>query len=95
MNPGKLIFGLIAAMMITLAACTPKASPTAAGQGKVTYTCPMHPEVVSDKPGSCPKCGMDLVTADAKGGHNHGDCKMKRNKDGYNYGGSGGGCGMR
>ncbi|QAA81634.1 copper-translocating P-type ATPase [Aequorivita sp. H23M31] len=25
------------------------------------YTCPMHPEVISDEPGSCPKCGMDLV----------------------------------
>ena len=25
-----------------------------------TYTCPMHPEVRSDKPGSCPKCGMAL-----------------------------------
>jgi Heavy metal binding domain len=25
------------------------------------YTCTMHPEVVSDKPGKCPKCGMDLV----------------------------------
>jgi Cu(I)/Ag(I) efflux system membrane fusion protein len=25
------------------------------------YTCPMHPTVVSDKPGSCPVCGMDLV----------------------------------
>lgn len=28
---------------------------------KVTYTCPMHPEVKSDKPGSCPKCGMKLI----------------------------------
>jgi len=24
------------------------------------YTCPMHPEVQSDKPGKCPKCGMNL-----------------------------------
>ncbi|KAK3582453.1 hypothetical protein CHS0354_023999 [Potamilus streckersoni] len=24
------------------------------------YTCPMHPEIISDKPGSCPKCGMNL-----------------------------------
>ncbi len=27
---------------------------------KVQYTCPMHPEVVSDRPGDCPKCGMAL-----------------------------------
>lgn len=25
------------------------------------YTCPMHPEVKSEKPGRCPKCGMNLV----------------------------------
>ncbi|MBN9485275.1 MAG: hypothetical protein J0H46_18120 [Bacteroidetes bacterium] len=25
------------------------------------YTCPMHPEVVTDKPGKCPKCHMTLV----------------------------------
>ena len=25
------------------------------------YACPMHPEVTSDKPGKCSKCGMDLV----------------------------------
>jgi hypothetical protein len=27
----------------------------------VLYTCVMHPEVISDKPGNCPKCGMKLV----------------------------------
>jgi Cu(I)/Ag(I) efflux system membrane fusion protein len=26
-----------------------------------TYTCPMHPTVVSDNPGTCPVCGMELV----------------------------------
>ncbi len=26
-----------------------------------TYSCPMHPEVKSDKAGKCSKCGMDLV----------------------------------
>ncbi len=25
------------------------------------YTCPMHPEIMSDKPGNCSICGMDLV----------------------------------
>ncbi len=25
------------------------------------YTCPMHPEVVKEAPGKCPKCGMKLV----------------------------------
>jgi YHS domain-containing protein len=27
---------------------------------KAVYTCPMHPEVKSDKAGKCPKCGMKL-----------------------------------
>jgi hypothetical protein len=27
----------------------------------VVYTCPMHPEVQSNAPGRCPKCGMTLV----------------------------------
>ena len=30
------------------------------GQAGVEYTCPMHPEIIQDHPGSCPKCGMAL-----------------------------------
>jgi hypothetical protein len=29
-------------------------------QPVAAYSCPMHPEVTSDKPGTCPKCGMKL-----------------------------------
>ncbi len=32
---------------------------------KVLYTCPMHPEVVSENPGDCPICGMYLVKKEA------------------------------
>jgi len=31
---------------------------------KDVFTCPMCPDVKSDKPGKCPKCGMDLVKAE-------------------------------
>jgi len=39
----------------------------AKSSGKIEYTCPMHPEVVSDKPGVCPKCNMKLEPR-SKGG---------------------------
>ena len=28
---------------------------------ELQYSCPMHPEVVQDKPGMCPECGMNLM----------------------------------
>lgn len=31
-----------------------------------TYTCPMHPQVHQEKPGTCPICGMNLVKKEAK-----------------------------
>jgi FtsP/CotA-like multicopper oxidase with cupredoxin domain len=41
----------------------PAAMPV--GSGPVTYACPMHPEVTSDEPGRCPKCGMKLLATQA------------------------------
>ena len=43
-----------------------------------TYTCPMHPEVISDKTGECPKCGMDLIL---KEGETNKDGKKDDKKD--------------
>jgi hypothetical protein len=42
-------------------------------EAKNIYLCPMHPEVTSDKPGKCPKCGMELVLnkEKSKTTHNH------------------------
>jgi len=40
----------------TTADTTKKTKPA-----KIQYTCTMHPEVIADKPGKCPKCGMTLV----------------------------------
>ncbi len=35
-------------------------APKDSSAQKAVYTCPMHPEVVSDKAGACPTCGMPL-----------------------------------
>ncbi len=42
------------------AASTKPAAAAAPPPPGNVYTCPMHPEVVSDRPGACPKCGMAL-----------------------------------
>ena len=36
-------------------------SPAATEPSAAKYTCTMHPEVVSNVPGKCPKCGILLV----------------------------------
>ncbi len=43
-----------------------KAPQAATTKAAVQYTCPMHPDVKADAPGSCPKCGMKLEKAAEK-----------------------------
>ncbi|MEO7084207.1 MAG: heavy metal translocating P-type ATPase, partial [Gemmatimonadaceae bacterium] len=39
---------------------SPVAHPASRQESGVKYTCPMHPQIVRDAPGSCPICGMAL-----------------------------------
>ena len=43
----------------------------------VKYTCPMHPEIIKNKPGDCPKCGMalDLIQSNALQEEDHTELK--------------------
>jgi len=47
--------------LLTVVSCSPKEKQAAVDK----YTCPMHPQIVQDKPGTCPICGMDLVLSSA------------------------------
>jgi P-type Cu+ transporter len=51
----------------------PKPAPTAKAGEAVIYTCPMHPEVRQEGPGSCPICGMalepEIVTLETPDNH--------------------------
>ncbi|MEI8218003.1 MAG: heavy metal-binding domain-containing protein [Elusimicrobiota bacterium] len=52
-------------LSLSIVACTPRETggrrEPAASKAVVSYTCPMHPRYISDKPGDCPICGMSLV----------------------------------
>lgn len=47
-----------AALLLCFTACGDAAKPEAK---KYKYVCTMHPDIGADKPGTCGKCGMELV----------------------------------
>jgi hypothetical protein len=42
-------------------ASPPATAPSAQVKLKMTYVCPMHPQIVAEQPGRCPDCNMKLV----------------------------------
>lgn len=52
---------MICIVQISFAQQNGNTKPTETKKKEVSYTCPMHPEIHSSKPGNCPKCGMKLV----------------------------------
>ena len=54
---------LVLLSMLLLLGCAEEQGKTSASTAAAakTYTCPMHPQVLQDKQGTCPVCGMDLV----------------------------------
>ncbi|HWI89955.1 MAG TPA: efflux RND transporter periplasmic adaptor subunit [Flavisolibacter sp.] len=61
MMPHKIILSclLFLTSAIIFTSCKEKTSVQASSREQ--WTCSMHPEIIRDKPGSCPICGMDLI----------------------------------
>lgn len=55
---------IVLAPSVFLVACKEEKKAAGPSAKEQTYTCPMHPQIVQNKPGTCPICGMDLVPFD-------------------------------
>ena len=60
MKPQKLIFAIALSLLCYKVSLAQQADSTKIIK-KTEYTCSMHPEVISNNPEYCPKCGMKLI----------------------------------
>ncbi len=72
-----LSLSLVGLLVLALAACSDEQTPAEGAAPETAlehaeahldpkYVCPMHPNIIRDKPGSCPICGMTLVEKEAE-----------------------------
>jgi membrane fusion protein, copper/silver efflux system len=54
----------ITVMSMFIVSCSDNKHANHAAEQEQTYTCSMHPQIVQNKPGTCPICGMELVPFD-------------------------------
>ncbi|PSL45720.1 Cu(I)/Ag(I) efflux system membrane fusion protein [Chitinophaga niastensis] len=57
----KTVAFVLLAPAVLLTACKEAEKKKITAENQQTYTCSMHPQIVQNKPGTCPICGMDLV----------------------------------
>ena len=64
----NLIYSTLMVATLSIGACTNSEKPASTSTDTISnreaglvYSCPMHPEVKSDKPGTCHICKMELV----------------------------------
>ena len=59
----KRLFSVFAVLVLLVSACTSsnKSNTESAATSAVKYTCPMHRQIIKDRPGNCPICGMTLI----------------------------------
>ena len=68
-KPAKLVLVIIIAFILGYIVSSLTHKPSSGPEDKYSgkqavsqkWTCSMHPEIIRDKPGRCPKCGMDLI----------------------------------
>lgn len=67
MKKSIIYVSLFASTLLTVSACKegggnePSLENSRSEGPRAQYTCSMHPEVISNVSGRCPKCGMDLI----------------------------------
>lgn len=77
-RPGRVLIGIVlAAGIFSAGYCANRQPQPVASPGSVkqatTYTCPMHPQYTSDRPGDCPLCGMRLEPVAGNGSRGRSD----------------------
>ena len=71
----SIIFFCIA-LLIIVSSCN-NASNNNLKESASKYTCPMHPQIVTSEPGTCPICHMDLVPVREHAGHDSIDASLE------------------
>ncbi|GAB3831999.1 hypothetical protein GCM10028895_52480 [Pontibacter rugosus] len=71
----SMLYLLAFLVVVTLGACSHEEEGHAESEPTTTYTCPMHPQIVQNEPGTCPICFMDLVPV-SQSGENEGELML-------------------